>query len=375
MRQWCRTADMVQDAEPREVSERWSLLENGREVAAYDLAVRRHKPVDMRKLKLESLDELREYSRNLGVTARRMYSGGVTANMLNRCPCCAEPLLDGGACLRVFEVPYVRCHMCGHVFVQERPAREILEEEFRESSDLAATYSDTASCEERLAQIMAPKLAWVRQVYERCYGKAPSELVDVGAGGGHFVEMARRSGMQARGFELSAQSCAFARNVFGIELSGDDFLRASLPGTPVDCVTFWGLLEYAPDPGAFLHAARSWLSAEGLVVLEVPRYDCLGTALLRAFPGSVYRHIEPTSHIHCFSDASVATLLHDAGLQPVAAWYFGMDVYELLTQQALELNDSAFVDRFAHLVSPLQQMLDAHGCCDEVIIAARPFDR
>jgi len=374
MRQWFRTADMVHAPLGQASRERWSLVENGKELAAHDLLVRKHKPVDLQKFKRESLGELRAYADGLKHSAQRMYGQGSACAKLERCPCCAAPTAETDACLAIFGVDYLRCPQCGHAFVHRQPSKDALTEEFTESESLSATYVDRDSCEERLRQVVAPKLNWLRETFYECHKRQAASVVDVGAGGGHFVEMSRRGGMDAMGFELSEASRRFARAAFGLELLPGDFLQAQVPQNGVDCLTFWGVLEYVPNPGAFLQRAKRWLHPrEGLVVLEVPRYDCLGTAILRQFPNTVYRHMEPTSHVHCFSDASVANLLHDAGLAPVAAWYFGMDVHELLTQQALALDDPGFVERFSHLSGPLQAMLDTHCCCDDVIIAARPI--
>lgn len=372
MRQWRRVMDMVQAAVADEVSETWALYEDGRQVVAHELGVRRHKPIAMHKVKRESLDELHQYAAHLKVAAGRMY-GQHGTRQIAACPCCAASLSGLSACLHVLGVPYVRCIQCGHVCVQLQPDKSVFEAECRDSDELAATYVDHASCQERIRQVVMPKLDWVRQVYARCYDTPLRSVVDVGAGGGHFVATAKREGMIASGYELSRASRAFARAAFDLELVDDDFLQVPPPQQPMDCVTFWGVLEYVPEPCTLLQAARRWLSPQGLVVLELPRYDCLGTAVLEAFPDTVYRHLEPTSHIHCFSDAAIASMLHASGYEPVAAWYFGMDVHELFMQMAMAMRDASVAEMFAGKISGMQKMLDYSHCCDDVIVAARPL--
>jgi hypothetical protein len=87
----------------------------------------------------------------------------------------------------------------------------------------------------------------------------------------------------------------------------------------------------------------------------------------------VARHLDPTSHVNCFSDASLATALVTTGFKPVAAWYFGMDVYELVVQLALQLGDPSAVERLAPWIPELQASLDAARLCDDVIVAALPL--
>lgn len=372
MRQWNRVTDMTQATGTEEVSETWALFEDGRQAVTHELAVRRHKPISMHKVKRESLDELHQYAAHLKVAAGRMY-GEHGTRQITVCPCCAASLSGMPAYLHVLKVPYVRCVQCGHVCVQRQPDKSVFETECRESDELAATYVDHASCQERIRQVVMPKLDWIRQVYDRRYHHPLRSVVDVGAGGGHFVATAQRNGITAKGYELSRSSRAFARAAFDLELADDDFLHASPPETPVDCVTFWGVLEYVPEPCALLQAARRWLSPQGLVVLELPRYDCLGTAVLEAFPDTVYRHLEPTSHIHCFSDASIASMLHASNYKPVAAWYFGMDVHELFMQISMSTHDASVANKFADIASDLQKILDYNHCCDDIIVAAIPL--
>ena len=85
----------------------------------------------------------------------------------------------------------------------------------------------------------------------------------------------------------------------------------------------------------FLKAAKQHLKPDGMLVVEVPRADCLSTAVLSQEGAVVARHLDPTSHVNLFSDKSLFTLLRSEGFEPVAVWYFGMDAYEFFVQSAL----------------------------------------
>ena len=138
-------------------------------------------------------------------------------------------------------------------------------------------------------------------------------------------------------------------------------------------MTFWGLLEYVPEPRCFLDRARCCLTPEnGLLIVEIPRLDCFGTAVQRERPDTVARHMDPTSHMNAFTDASLATVLVETGFRPVAAWYFGMDLYEFLVQAALRLDEPRVFAELADLIAPLQASLDHGRQCDDLVIAARP---
>ena len=67
------------------------------------------------------------------------------------------------------------------------------------------------------------------------------------------------------------------------------------------------------------------------------------------------------------------TLLVEGGFKPVAAWYFGMDIYETLLQMALRCNDPMILESMADFIPRLQQSVDLGRQCDDIIVAATPI--
>jgi hypothetical protein len=353
----------------RQLVEQWD-YERERRALSCEIEVTIGKTLDVLALKGTSLAEIRDYAGFLAGVAKRLYGPGAQTVEHRACPICrAEDI--GSDALSVFGVPYARCGQCGHGFVRQPPTAEALDAVFTESAAHSAVYVDRASLETRLAQIIAPKADWVLEQYRRRYRHAPKTALDVGAGGGHFVEGMRRRNVMADGYERSRASRDFAVEAFGVTLRHGDFL--SDPPERRDLVTMWGLLEYLPDPRRFLERARQWLNpADGLLIVEVPRLDCLGTAIQREAPTSVARHMDPTSHMNAFTDASLATALVETGFRPIAAWYFGMDVYELFCQAALRLGNDETLPRLAELIPALQASLDDGRQCDDIVMAALP---
>lgn len=368
---WTRTAPLSPTRQGW-TREQWTRTAGNGTPATYPVDVRRGKPFDVVGLKGTDLGGIRTYAEVLAATARRLYDG--TGERVAACPACAAPrpaasAEPAGGQVEVLGVRYARCGRCGHAYVGQRPAEERLDELFRDSEEHAATYTDAHAAEQRITEIVAPKIDWVLDVWHRTgRSGAPESAIDVGAGGGHFVEGLRRRGVHAQGFELSAAARAFAQATFGLTLSQED-VRAAAAG-PVDLVTLWGLLEYTAQPAPFVAAARRLLDDGGMLVVEVPRFECLSSAVQGTDRAVVARHLDPTSHVNCFTDASLATLLVDGGFVPVAAWYFGMDAYELLVQAALRLSDPSLLPRMADWIPRLQAAADAGSLCDDLVVAA-----
>ena len=371
MTRWYRRSPFSAD-HSRQWSEVWEYRSAGGAARAFDVQVRAGKYLDVLALKGLDLAETREYSAFLAETARRLYgSGGL--HQMKSCPLCGASQQTAAEALRVFDIPYLRCGSCGHVSVGAQAAPEVMNQVFAESEAHSSTYVDRDALEVRMTQIIKPKLDWCEVEFRRLTGRAPGSALDVGAGGGHFLAGASRRGIKVEGFEKSKASCAFAREAFNLDLSQDDFLATTV--RPVDLVTFWGLLEYVAQPRDFIAAARRALTPEGMLIVEVPRVDALGT-LVQAMEGAVVaRHMDPTSHVNGFSDESLCTALVEGGFAPVAAWYFGMDAYETCVQMALRLGNAGLFPALAEFIPAIQEAADRGRQCDDIIIAAVPLNQ
>jgi 2-polyprenyl-3-methyl-5-hydroxy-6-metoxy-1,4-benzoquinol methylase len=368
---WSKTGPLDR-APARRFSESWTRTAPDGSTVTHDMQITIGKPFDVLALKGTDLEEWRSYARFLHETAGRLYADGALRQIIAHCPCCNHGTGDASKVLTVFSIDYHQCVSCGHVFVREQPRRADLETNFQESAEHSATYTDRAAAERRVAAIAVPKLAWAQEHYRRLYDREPTAGLDIGAGGGHFVAAMQRAGLDAAGYELSAASRHFAKEAFDITLRAGDFAAAT--PSPVELLTLWGVLEYVPDPQRLLKAARQHISPQsGLLIVEVPRFTAIGTRAQGADGAIVARHMDPTSHVNAFTDSSLAEALALSGFAPVAAWYFGMDAYEMLCQIALRRNDASLIDEMADLIPLLQEGFDHGRQCDDLVIAARPM--
>jgi 2-polyprenyl-3-methyl-5-hydroxy-6-metoxy-1,4-benzoquinol methylase len=354
--------------------ENWVLRDGDDILASYPIDTTMGKPLDVLKLRSETIKELKDYATQFRGIVSRLYADPGRLHMLSGCPCCRSDLSHSSPAVEVYGVSYVRCGTCAHVFIPLQPKPADLIDVFESEEDLSTFYVDPDTLAMRLKDIVQPKLDWVLDVYRRYVGRDPIAALDVGAGGGHFVACCRRNALHADGVELSRASVRFAREALGVDLRQGNYLDLPVKPGQYDLLTFWGLLEYAPDPGAFLAAARRQLVPDkSMLVIEVPRSDSLCLAVQKEFARTVWRHAMPDSHMNLYSDASLATLFHDNGFRPVAAWYFGMDVYELLMQIGMEFDSDEVLHRLGRLVSPLQGFVDQARLSDDIVVAAVPY--
>ena len=260
----------------------------------YPMDVTVGKKLDVLSLKGTSTDEVRRYSAFLKSVSERLYAPAASKRLVEMCPCCSRSSTDAKDTMRVFSGVYVQCRECGHAFVRNQPSQAALSDLFQESAGHSAEYTDADIEVQRLRvqQISKPKLDWALSQFGRLFGRAPATLIDVGAGGGHFVEASKKQGLSVIGYEKSASSRKFAREAFGIDLVDGDFLN--FDGRAADLITFWGLLEYVPEPRQFMAAARMRLSKyAGMLIVEVPRFNCVGSTAQSLDGAVIARHMDP----------------------------------------------------------------------------------
>lgn len=294
---------------------------------------------------------------------------------VNSCPVCNADSKETEVKTVIYGAKYAQCKKCSHIYVLERPAQKAIHNFYLNDVTYAATYTDKDSAESRLQAIAVPWANWMTKVFEKQYGRKPEKILDIGSGAGHFVEVCRRMGYEANGIELSKSSRDFAKNIWGVELDGRNFLDVTDEYENYDVVTFWGLLEHTPNPGELLQAAYKVLpnNKEGIVISKLPRWNSLSSAAQILNNKTVIRHLDPMGHIMAFTDASAAELYYLNSFKPVAAWYYGMDIYETLMQIGNNIDSYKHLTETGKLQTELQQFVDEGRFSDGLTLVGTPL--
>jgi 2-polyprenyl-3-methyl-5-hydroxy-6-metoxy-1,4-benzoquinol methylase len=359
-----RRSSLLSAAAP-EVEEEWSAPDGWRGT----VRITHGKPMDIRRLKARVLADPNRVVSEIAASRRTQYAVSLVA--LESCPACGEALVEVEPYVEIYGASYERCLRCQHVFVRSQPSSEAVSTFYADDIAYAATYTDRASARHRLEEVALPKARWALDVYLSVHERVPNRILDVGAGGGHFVRACRDLGHVADGIELSASSRRFAADAFDVELADAD-ITTSMQLGDAELVTMWGVIEHVPQPVELLRAARRAIGPKGMVVVAVPRWTSLSSAVQSAFPESVVRHMDPGGHLHLFSDNSLLVMASRVGLRPRHAWYYGMDAYELVMQAALRSRDGDASDGFAGCIEPVQAQIDVAHLSDEIAVALVP---
>ncbi|MDP3994144.1 MAG: class I SAM-dependent methyltransferase [Candidatus Doudnabacteria bacterium] len=364
---WTRTISF----KPEKIQQEAWTFEDGNETKKYSVEVTLGKPIDILSLKMSRVEDFKSKVETVKASRTEVYANPVNLEEVKNCPICQNPSDRLRQILNIYGAVYTSCEKCFHCYALSKPTDAYLASFYKTNDSYQSTYADKNTQKQRLEWISKPKAEYVLNEYKKRYGRLPKKVLDIGAGSGHFVYQLRQMGIDCDGVEISESGIAFAKEVFGVELLNIDFLKEA-DKFECDIVTFWGLIEHVSKPVEMLAAARRALGPDGMVVAEVPRFESLSTAVHRAFPDSVIRHLDPMDHNQCFSDSSLATAFVLSGLDIVSAWYFGMDAYEFISQLAYRAQEDKVIKVAGEKIPVFQEQIDLGRLSDFVLFIGIP---
>jgi 2-polyprenyl-3-methyl-5-hydroxy-6-metoxy-1,4-benzoquinol methylase len=367
---WTKETSLVQQGTT--AKETWIRSLEGN-TSRYPMNLYLGKKMDMTSLKKSILESIKSQNEFYRKSRTALYSGN-DMQAVDRCMVTGIPTAECSPVATIYGAEFVQTPDTGHVFVKKRPSEAAIHDFYSTNSSYASTYTDRASSEVRLQSIGLPWCDWMIKVYQSQYGRMPKRVLDIGAGGGHFVEACRRRGIEAVGVELSQDSQKFSQDTWGITLDGRDFEKCYTDYLGYDIVTFWGLLEHTPNPVEIATCARKVVEAgkQGMVIAKLPRWNSLSAAAQRLNVDTIIRHVDPAGHIMLFSDASAAELFVRSGLNPAGAWYFGMDAYETFMQLGNNTDDYGAFLKSGKFQMELQQYIDENRFSDNIALVGVP---
>lgn len=189
-------------------------------------------------------------------------------------------------------------------------------------------------------------LGWRAGVVARALGsKTRGRLLDVGSGGGEFLDA-----MAGAGFDV----CGFEPSQAGRNKSSSVPVVASLDAVDgeFDVVTMWHALEHIPEPLPVLQQLKKRLKPGAPLVVAVPN---AGSVEARVF-GEGWFHLDVPRHLLQLTRPSLEQLLARAGfvVDDVVRFSPEYDVYGLLQSalNALPGAKNALYHRLKHGRSP-----------------------
>jgi len=176
---------------------------------------------------------------------------------LSACPVCGF-----GSFRLVFEPDIVQCGECQVLFRNPRPTQA----EICRSYDFGSNYAEWQKDDSRRRPM------WQRRLDLLTRFKKGGNILDVGAGDGHFLDVARAGGFATYGTEVSATGAGYAEER-GHHLLLGQLKDIDFKGMTFDIVTLWHVLEHLPNPGEALSIISGLLKPDGIFAVAVPNEE------------------------------------------------------------------------------------------------------
>jgi 2-polyprenyl-3-methyl-5-hydroxy-6-metoxy-1,4-benzoquinol methylase len=218
-------------------------------------------------------------------------------------------------------IGYFRCLSCGLLYASPRFDEESLKNiyETGEFADLTPfedwSYEKWENRRDRAFFTEEHKVKLLAR-----FIPAGARVLDIGAGTGLFVYLARRRRYAAEALEPSAMLAQVAREKVGIPVTEGDIFGFQPPHL-FDAAFLWDVLEHLSNPLAVLKKTACLLEPDGLVFLQVPHWAGLSerykTWLCKMKLRSTYKNFGFPWHLYSFDRQSLRWLLEAAGFTPV----------------------------------------------------------
>lgn len=138
------------------------------------------------------------------------------------------------------------------------------------------------------------------------------QLLDVGAGNGDFLALARLAGWQVRGVEPDPDAVAVCRDR-GLDVLPGGIELLIKQGAQFDFITISHVIEHVHDPKLVITHAYELLKPGGCLYIDTPNIDAYGHGRY----GANWRGLEPPRHLTLFNWHSLEWVLQDVGFNRI----------------------------------------------------------
>ena len=306
----------------------------------------------------------------------------------SQCKNCASPLI-GSPTFTSHGIGYFECPTCGHLNGAHEETAAFCDFLYTrdDGKAYAQAYSaeDAAQYQSRVQDIYLPKALFLAEAlvgegvdFRTC------AVADIGAGSGYFVAALQQHGFNpVTGYEVSADQVALGNRMLAgqpLQQYPADATEATLAGLTARVVSLIDVLEHVLSPRAALAAIAGNRNVEFLY-LSLPLYSA-SVAIEAAFPQVFNRHLGG-AHTHLYSESSIRHFSAKFGFEPVAEWWFGLDLTDLFRSLYVTLAQNPetaalsehIAASFGRHVDALQQTLDDHLGSSEVHLLLRKTAR
>ena len=212
-----------------------------------------------------------------------------------------------------------KCPECGLIYLSPRPS----------AAEIRDLYADDMAHRPAAAHISGTfqKRLYARhnlRIIERYVNHGT--LLEIGAGGGYFLDEARKEGFDVYGIELNSIQADFIRGVLSIPCEESPLSSSSFAGKKFDIVYHCDVVSHFYDPIEEFRNMNNALNKNGIIAFETGN---LGDIKEKYF--KLHTSFQYPDHLFFFGETSLTELLRMTGFQPLR-----IHRYSILVQRWFE---------------------------------------
>lgn len=213
----------------------------------------------------------------------------------------------------------MKCAKCGLVYLYPKPSKCELERIYEQGH--ACTFHRGVDIREIFEKSLEAKKRYriISRYLSLSKGK---RLLEIGCGGGYFLQHMKRAGYSVTGLELYRGLVDFAKNVLGVNVIHGE-LDSLKQRESFDIIVMFDVISHIYNPAMELRLINSLLSRGGLLIIET------GNGAELTSPKALKKWGAP-EHLYHFSEENMKLLLKRCGFKLVKVCRFNVGWQYLL---------------------------------------------
>jgi 2-polyprenyl-3-methyl-5-hydroxy-6-metoxy-1,4-benzoquinol methylase len=205
---------------------------------------------------------------------------------------------------------------------------------------------------------------------------AGRRVLDVGCGGGDFLQRMRARGWHVVGVEPDPVAAARARDA-DLDVRDGSLADAAFPNDTFDAIVLSHVIEHVHDPIGLLRECARVLRPGGILQLMTPNLESVGHATF----GADWRGLEPPRHLHVFSSRALSTCVRYAGLDVTEVrtsarwvrgiWWVSRDIQHRAGRRPSAPGIGCYLESWSMSIAEDLRRATAPCSSEEIILSAR----
>lgn len=246
-------------------------------------------------------------------------------NIINECPICKEvkfsPFLnaiDYTVSRETFSI--VSCDNCGFHFTNPIPTADKIGDYYKSESYVSHSSTNKGLINKLYQMVRKRTLKQKVKLVSRLV--SGREILDIGAGTGHFLNACKLANWNTLGLEPDSDARNFAKKEFGVDLQSTESLH-NLPEKSRDAITMWHVLEHVYDLRGDVEQITKVLKDDGVLVVAVPNRSSFDAKHYKEF----WAAYDLPIHLYHFVPNDIKTLFGQFNMEVVEILPMKFDAY------------------------------------------------